>query len=139
MSFLSLDDAIFIHERIAELDTTFGLGSSGGRVVWPVVYLPLLGGLLIALLVVAGAVPSRGGGILRAGAGLLVAAVALEVSSYALVRLGYGFRDWPFAVEIALEEGAELAGWILISGALTASAAAALVGSGRASAGHRQY
>jgi hypothetical protein len=57
-----------------------------------------------------------------AGAGLLGAAVVLEVVSYALVRLGYGFRDWPFVIEILVEEGAELAGWILCAGALTAAA-----------------
>ncbi len=135
LSFFSLDDAVFLHERVGELDTELGLGSSGGRLVWPAVYLPLLTGTLYLLLVASRAAPARAGRILRVGAGLLVAAVALEVSSYSLVRLGYGFRDWPFTIEIVLEEGLELAGWILIAGGLTAAAAAALLERGESAGG----
>jgi hypothetical protein len=122
LCFLSLDDAVFIHERIGELDTHLGLGDSGGRLVWPVVYLPLLAGTLAMLLAAAREVGGQPSTVLMAGVGLLGAAVVLEVVSYALVRLGYGFRDWPFVIEILVEEGAELAGWILCAGALTAAA-----------------
>jgi hypothetical protein len=135
LSFFSLDDAVFLHERIGELDTELGLGSSGGRLVWPAVYLPLLTGTLYLLLVASRAAPAPARRILRVGSGLLVAAVVLEVSSYSLVRLGYGFRDWPFTIEIVLEEGLELAGWILIAGGLTAAAAAALLERGGSAAG----
>ena len=134
LCFFSLDDAIFIHERIGELDTRIGLGSSGGRLVWPAFYLPLLAGTLLVLLRVSRGAPAPAGRQLRTGAGLLVAAVALEVTSYALVRLGYEFRDWPFTIEIVLEEGLELAGWILIAGALSAAATASLLERGEAAA-----
>jgi hypothetical protein len=58
---------------------------------------------------------------LLAAAGLLVGAVVLEAASYGLVALDYDFRDWPFVIEVVIEEGAELAGWILCAGALTAA------------------
>jgi hypothetical protein len=122
LCFLSLDDAVFIHERIAELDDDVGLGSSGGRLVWPVFYLPLLAATFAVVLAVARESSPRAARTLRTGLALLVAAVLLEASSYVLVRLGVGFREWPFAIEIVAEEGAELAGWILIAGALTAAA-----------------
>jgi hypothetical protein len=134
LCFLSLDDAVFLHERVAELDTTLGLGSAGGRLVWPVLYLPLLAGVLFVLLTVARQAPVAAGTQLGAGAGMLAVAIAFEVCSYGLVRVGFGFRDWPFAIEIVLEEGLELAGWILIAGALTATAAAALIERGRRAA-----
>jgi hypothetical protein len=121
LAFLSLDDAVFIHERVGELDTSLGLGEYGGRLVWPVLYLPILAGTLLLLVGAGRELGGRFATLLMAAAGLFVLAVVLEGSSYALVKSGYDLRDWPFVIEVAIEEGAELAGWILCAGALVAA------------------
>jgi hypothetical protein len=129
LCFLSLDDAVFIHERVGELDDDLGLGSSGGRLVWPALYLPLLATAVAVLLAAARESFPRAGRTLRTGLALLGTALALEASSYVRVRLNVGFREWPFVIQIVAEEGAELAGWILIAGALTAGAVSRLLDS----------
>ncbi len=48
--------------------------------------------------------------------------MGLEFGSYVLALAGFEFSDWPFLVEVALEEAAELAGWVLLAGAHTAAA-----------------
>ena len=122
LTFLSLDDALSIHERIAErsvdvLDTEISLE----RVVWPVVYLPLLVFVFVILLRMARARPGPASTALRLGLLLLVAAVVAELTS-ALYVEDSDLGTWPDAREVTIEEGAELAGWILIAGALAARA-----------------
>ena len=51
------------------------------------------------------------------GLALLAAAVVLEVCSAALIRAGFDRGSVLYELEVVLEEGAELAGWILIAGA----------------------
>lgn len=130
MLFLSLDDALAIHEEIgAAAARSLGLARSYDSVLWPALYAPLLL-VLLALLVRAG-VTSRGLArrLLLSASALLVLAVAAEIVSAPVSGPG-SLESWPHVIEGAFEEGAELAAWILIAFAL----AARVVASARAPA-----
>ena len=120
IAFLSLDDAIGLHERLAErsieiLDAQVSLQ----RVVWPLFYLPLLVFVLVILWRMAkGSDPASVA--LKVGLVLLAAAIGAELTS--ALYVDEGVDSWPAALEVAFEEGAELAGWILIAGALAGRA-----------------
>lgn len=121
IAFLSLDDALSLHERLAErsvdvLDLEFSLQ----RVVWPVVYLPLLALVFVILLRMAHQHSGWTGTALKAGLLLLAAAILAELTS--ALYVDDGEDSWPNTLEVTLEEGLELAGWILIAGALAARA-----------------
>jgi hypothetical protein len=122
ITFFSLDDALSIHERLAErsidvLDAEVSLQ----RIVWPIVYLPSLVFVFVMLWRMAQANSGPMGTAIKVGLMLLVAAVVAEVTS--ALYLGEGDEEaWANVVEVTLEEGAELAGWILIAGALAARA-----------------
>ena len=118
LAFFSLDDAVSFHERLAErsvqlLDSEVSLE----RVVWPVVYLPLLVFVFVILFQMARRHPNAIGSALLVGLALLALAVLGEVTSALYVE---DEATWGSITEIAAEEGAELAGWILIAGALGA-------------------
>jgi hypothetical protein len=118
LAFFSLDDALSFHERLAErsvqlLDSEVSLE----RVVWPVVYLPLLAFVFVILFRMARRHPNLIGTALLVGLGLLALAVVGEVTSALYVE---DEETWGSTIEVAVEEGAELAGWILIAGALAA-------------------
>ena len=119
-AYLSLDDQLGIHERIGDIaDRADSLVRwEPARVFWPLVYLPLLGAFLLALRHVAGRLPARQARFVLVGIALLVAAVAFELLSAAVIRAGFDRDSVVYALEVVLEEGAELAGWILIAGAL---------------------
>lgn len=121
IAFLSLDDAIGLHERLAErsidvLDADVSLQ----RVVWPLVYLPLLAFVFIMLWRMASEPTAPISTALKAGLFLLVAAIFAELTSALYVE--EGVDTWASAFEVSFEEGAELAGWILIAGGLAALA-----------------
>lgn len=117
LAFLSLDEMLIVHERIVgRVLEVLALPIVWDSVVWPVLYLPLLGALLLLLVRVARQAPKRVGRRVLVGVGLLLAAVAAEVLS-APISTG---QDWPHTVEGAFEEAAELVGWILITTGLTA-------------------
>jgi hypothetical protein len=116
-AFFSLDEMLVLHERLAlRVLDVFGLPVVWDSVIWPVLYLPLTGTLLVLLLSVALAAPPRAGRLVFLGLGFLVAAVIAEVlSAPASTSV-----NWVHTLEGAFEEGAELAGWILIATGLTA-------------------
>lgn len=130
---LSLDDFIRFHERIGELGTVVGIDKEEelGRVIWPLLLFPLLFVTAALLWLAAKQFSGRVAFLLRAGLVLLAGAVFLEAASAALFQLDYGHRSWPYELEVLLEEGAELTGWIWIAAALTAAACLALVRPGR--------
>jgi len=120
IAFFSLDDAVSLHERVgAKSVEALGVSVSLDRLMWPVVYMPLFALVFLLLWRVA----HRGPAVIRrpilTGLGLLIAAVVLEVSS-ALYLSAEQEKTWPDTIEVVLEEGAELGGWILIAGALAA-------------------
>lgn len=127
-AFLSLDDFIRFHERVGELGSVVGIEQEEelGRVIWPVLLFPLLFVTAALLWLAAKEFSGRVAWLLRGGLILLAAAVVLEAASSALFQLDYGHRTWPYELEVILEEGAELAGWIWIATALTAAACLSL-------------
>jgi hypothetical protein len=132
-AFLSFDDFMRVHERVGELGTVVGIEKEVelGRVIWPLLFLPLLilGAALLWL--AAKQFSGRAAWLLRAGLVLLGSAIPLEAASSGLIHLGYDHRTWPYETEVILEESAELVGWAWIATALTAAVCSTLVRSGR--------
>jgi hypothetical protein len=127
LAFLSFDEMLLVHERIVgRVLEVLELPIVWDSVVWPVLYLPLLGALLLALVTVARLAPTGTGRLVLAGLGFLVAAVAAEVLS---APISTASDSWSHTLEGAVEEGAELAGWILITTGLTAITLAELLAS----------
>jgi hypothetical protein len=52
---------------------------------------------------------------------MLVAAVGCEVASFGLVQVGLDKGTFAYELEVIVEEGLELAGWILIASGLLAA------------------
>jgi hypothetical protein len=116
LAFLSLDDSLVIHEKIGAALSFFPHGS---RIAWPLVYLPLMAALTIALWRIAEAQDGRWVRVLvRGGLCALVLAVALEAGTLLLFLIGQGDDSVGYEVEVAIEESLEMAGWIWIAGGL---------------------
>lgn len=118
--FLSLDDAIGLHERISlELLERLSLSDSYDSVVWPALYSPLLVLLVLLLRIVAAETQPRVRRFYVWGVALLALAIVLELVS----------APWSTGENAAhlvlggIEESAELAGWILLSTATAVLAA----------------
>lgn len=134
LAFFSLDDAIGLHERLAERGAdAFGLSDEAQRIVWPPVYLPILALTVLLLLDAARRIPAEAARALRLGIVLLVAAVAAELGAAFLgVVLDVERGSWPDVLEVVVEEGAEIGGWLLIAFALAAAVTARLAQGERA-------
>jgi hypothetical protein len=118
-AFFSLDDAILLHERLSErVLGLVGVSVSWDSVLWPALYLPAAGLAFLLLFAVARTAPARAGRFLVAGLVLLATAVAAEALS-APASTPETAAGWGHVLEGAYEEGAELAGWILIAAGLT--------------------
>jgi hypothetical protein len=130
VAFMSLDDMAGLHERVSDLGTALGPIDHFARIFWPLVFMPLLAATFVGLFGVAAGLRIAPGRTLRAGLALLVVAIALEMASPILFALGSDHGELAYELEVALEEGAELAGWILVS---TGLAAALLTADRRAS------
>lgn len=120
IAFLSLDDMIQLHERSAEYVTKLGVPEEWhlARLFWPAVFFPVLAATLWLLWDLSSSMPDRYRRVLLAGAVLLVAAIALEASSPAIFWVGFERGGLAYELEVIAEEGAELAGWVLIATAL---------------------
>jgi hypothetical protein len=132
-AFLSFDDFMRIHERVGELGTVVGIEKEVelGRVIWPLLLLPVLAAGAILLWLAAKQFEGRVAWLLRAGLILFGCAIVLEAGSSGLFQLGYGHRTWPYEIEVLLEEGTELVGWVWIATALMAAVCSSLAQSGR--------
>jgi hypothetical protein len=89
------------------------------RLLWPMLWLPLLGTAFLVLWTTARRVVAPAGTMIQVALGLLVAAVFLEVSALPIAPEGDVIAGWPYALEVVVEEGAELAAWILVALGLT--------------------
>jgi hypothetical protein len=126
LALFSLDDAAVLHEHAGEaLSDALGAPEYVGARAWLLVYPPLLAAAAYALWRVAreSYVARRA---LVAGVALLGAAVALEVLGVGARWLDERGTTWPRSVESVLEEGVELAGWILVASGLAATLLAGL-------------
>jgi hypothetical protein len=113
-AFLSLDDMVQIHERVAsKLEPLFF------EHIESVIFLPLFVAAFLIVWRLAREVPARAGQFLRVAMLLLVAAVVVDLFATVTMNLEEEGTPWPHAVRIAIEEALELSGWILVSGTLT--------------------
>jgi len=119
--FFSLDDAIEIHEQVSWnlAVETLGLPSYVQGRLFAVIYLPLLAGAGFLLWRIARESPARIRVHIQAGLGLLVLAVLVEPVTLIWQSQGVGAKSVPDTIEVGIEEGAELGGWILLATALT--------------------
>lgn len=111
-AFLSLDDMISLHEEVTRaLAVDLGIADAWERLLWPVLYLPLLllTGVLILRMVRTGTRDTYRDGII--GLGLLATALALALVTPSSTE-GTGLLQ---AVRGGLEEAMELAGWTFIA------------------------
>jgi hypothetical protein len=116
LAFLSLDEMASVHERIAgHVLNVVGLPIVWDSVLWPALYAPLLGGVFVLLLAAARAAPARAGRCILFGLTLLAVAVVAEVVSAPAST----DPNLVHTLEGAVEEGAELGGWITIATGLT--------------------
>jgi hypothetical protein len=123
--FLSADDSIALHEKINDrIDSSLGPIDDVGRFAWPLVYLPVLAAVFVLAWSLAEVAAGTVGRLLRAGLLLLVAGVVLELAGQAILESNVSKASLLWNLEVAVEEGCELAGWILVATGLLATAVA---------------
>lgn len=122
IAFLSLDDAVSIHERVGGLLTAIGPLEETSRMTWPVLYAPLMLGLATLLWRCAGALPRLLGAAVHLALVGLGAAIVLEFVSPLIGAAGSWKGDAFYELEVVLEEGLELLSWTVIAGCLLAGA-----------------
>lgn len=121
VAFMSLDDMLALHERVANLGNALVPIKQFTATFWPLVFMPLLATTFVGLLGVAAGLRDGPARALLTGLALLVVAIALEMALPILFALGSDYGELTYELEVVLEEGAELAGWILISTGLAAA------------------
>jgi hypothetical protein len=122
LAFFSLDDAVEIHERIGRWVGTRVLESAPGWLqnrTWLVLYVPLLVFAAVALWRESNGT-HHARRTLRLGLLLLVAGIATEVFGVVTKPIDRRGVAWPDILRIGVEEGLELAGWIVVASGLTA-------------------
>ena len=124
-AFLSLDDLTKLHER---LGANIGIDH-----IETVIFAPVFGAAFLIAWALAREVPARVGRFLRGGLILLVAAVVVDLGASYTADLQEEGTDWPQATRIAVEEGFEVAGWIVVSAALITLLCVTLTDTGRSS------
>jgi hypothetical protein len=124
-TFMSLDDGIALHERAVHKHVhSLGPIQEGARVIWPVFYLPLLAAAFVLIWTLGAVIPRPSGRLLRIGLFMLVAAVAAEEIAAVIVQEGQGHLSIAYNLEVVVEEGLELAGWLVIATGVLATAIA---------------
>lgn len=123
MAYLSLDDFIRIHENIGSLITPF---PHSVRILWPLLYFPLLASLMVVLWRLCEGRPSQVALLVRSGLLILAVAVVLEGLTPVLFAIDQGHESFGYELEVAVEEGFELSGWLLIAGGMGAALIAQL-------------
>lgn len=118
--YLSLDDAAALHERVGQdvrndvLHTS--LASLNG-IIWPILFFPLLAFAFLAFMwLAARACTSRERRFIIVGLGLLVLAIGAE-AIHGPIGAMRDIGDFRYYAEVTVEEGLELAGWIVLAGA----------------------
>lgn len=124
----SLDDAIQVHERVAlELgEDVLGLPDYVAVRLWLVLYAPLL--LLAGVLLwkVIQVLWEPAGRTVRFGLWLLIGSIPVEVAGAGTRWVDEKGTSVPENLRIALEEGLELGGWILVASGLMTAVVVAL-------------
>jgi hypothetical protein len=125
----SMDDVAIIHERVAHKigEDLFGLSDAIAVRLWLILYLPLLVLAALVLWRIADEAQPPAGRSVRLGLGLLVASIPVEIVGALTRELAEEGTNVPNELRIALEEGLELGGWILVAAGLTAILCSALM------------
>jgi hypothetical protein len=123
LAWLSLDDLARLHEHAGgHLASTLDLHRSASKLIWPLLMLPLMATAALLLFRLAREAGGSAGRALLGGLALLVAAIVAEIAS-APISNEVGENPIPlYVAEVAFEEAAELAGWVLIAAGLCALA-----------------
>jgi hypothetical protein len=132
LAFFSVDDVVAIHEKLAFGDF-YGVDVSDvtRRALWPLLYLPLLAFVVLSLWRLAKRSRDRVRRTIQLGLSLLAVALVAEATATVWWSKDDTARPFYDDLEIALEEGAELAGWILIATAVLGLVADRLVRTGK--------
>jgi hypothetical protein len=141
-TFLSMDDTVQVHERLSHILDRFGTPIPR-RMVWPIIYAPLMLAAYVLLWRVSGAMVDRCRRAVRSGLVMLGLSIVLEFAvSTLLIQLGYHrvaedtrTGSMVYELEVVVEEALELAGWLLIGAALVATGLELLMQRVRRSAG----
>ncbi len=131
LAYFSADDILLFHER---LEAYLEGGSQAARIVWPAIYLPLLTTAFLLLWRSAAGRRRATGRSIRGGLYMLVAAVGSEVVSFGMVHVGLDEGTFAYELEVIVEEGLELAGWIFVASGLFAAVFDAVCAASAASA-----
>jgi hypothetical protein len=124
LAFLSADDILALHERISI--ENLGPIPHASRLVWPIVFGPILGLAFLLLGLEARHSPAPIRLVMMAGLAALLVAIAMEVGTPILFALGFDHGSTPYELESVIEEGLELAGVVLLATALAALVVVAL-------------
>jgi hypothetical protein len=121
LAFFSLDDVAAIHEELASAAASqLDVGQTFAHALWPGLYLPLLGFVVLTLWRLSQQAQGRVRRAIVLGLALLAVAVVAEVAS--AMWWEEDARPLIDDLGVAVEEGAELGGWILIATGLMALA-----------------
>lgn len=133
LAYFSLDDIARFHEEIAYSfrEDVLGVQLAYGRIIWPIMFLPLLAAAFILLWRFAERAGDPAGRAIRIGLVMLVLAVFAEAFSVV-----FHVGDDPEGtlqdiLQVAVEESLELAAWVLIAGAAAATLCKVLIERGR--------
>lgn len=118
VAFLSMDDMLALHERLSESVERHSSFSEIGRIVWPILFLPGLAFVFFAFWTLARPALPRAALVIRGGLILLALGVGLEMASSLFFAAG-SEKGSAYHLEVALEEGCELAGWMLLATGVT--------------------
>lgn len=121
LAFMSVDDVVAIHEKLAFANYGVDIPNVIRRGFWPLLYLPLFAFVGLTLWQISARMQERIRRSIQLGLGLLAFALVAEV----VATLWWSDDDTSDRVlmgdlEVAAEEGAELAAWILIATGLLA-------------------
>ena len=123
LALFSFDDTMQLHEDGGtQVADALGIRDEWVHGLWPVIFLPLLAFAFVLLWRIAAGLPARAAFALRLGLGLLVLGVAAEALASLWYASGETAVNFVGAFEIAVEEGSEQAGWILVVAGLSAAA-----------------
>ncbi len=127
VALFSLDDAVQLHENLGDrVNAGLGLSSALAHATWPVLFLPLLALVFVVLWQVMRDGPASVRSTVGTALGLLAVGVAAEALAAPLYAAGHDFETFVGAVQIVIEEGAELAGWMLLATGLAGSVFASI-------------
>ena len=125
----SLDDVAIIHERVAlELgEDLLDMPDYLAVRLWLILYLPLLLLAGYVLWRIAQAAKPPADRAVLYGLGLLVASIPVELAGAVTRKVAEDGTEVPETFRVAIEEGLELGGWILLASGLTAILCSALM------------